>query len=369
MSSVSVASLLHLRSETNISCPDFKGQNYKASFNTKSSAKGPRKKIYRAHLEGDGPRKGEHAVVKLFRSAPGTEAMCDAEITKHVMARKFSRKFNKMVTEQADKVSFTLPLKSTVEQFGIGAYLHRHSRHLDKQEWVLIEENLTHVAENDFAEAPKFCLFLRKNGERASKDPTSLDAFIHFSYIESGQKFVMCGFQGIHSDDKGYTLTTPCLHSASKLFGATDKGHSGIRTVFSKHKCNNLCYRWPKPSDHLDPDQDAPAAAGPADHVANEDEDEDGDGSCSSNDEELQIAHVDSVDSTVHFGHLTLEPAHSSSSSGESSSHGKDSSPSPSSSVVPLTNGHAKPFRPPDIADPEPSNPSPVSVSVTAAAD
>ena len=101
---MSMRELFHLRSETNQSCPDFKGNDYRASFRTRSSAKGPRKKIYRAHLDGEGPRKGEHAVVKIFRQAPGTEDMCDAEIAKHVMARKIARKFNKSVSESGDKV-------------------------------------------------------------------------------------------------------------------------------------------------------------------------------------------------------------------------------------------------------------------------
>ena len=46
------------------------------------------------------------------------------------------------------QITFTLPLKSTVEKFGVGTYLFRHSRHLGKQEWVLIEENLVKDSEN-----------------------------------------------------------------------------------------------------------------------------------------------------------------------------------------------------------------------------
>lgn len=234
--------LFHLKNETNSSCPDLKGQNYRASFHTRSSAKGPRKKIYRAHLEGDGPRKGEHAVVKVFRTAPGTESICDAEMAKHVLARKLARKFNKMVPDASDKIAFTMPLKSTVDKVGMGSYLFHHSRHLDKSEWVLIEENLVRDQQ--------FQLFLRKNGDRAGKDPTSLDAFMHFTYMESGQKYVMCGFQGIHTQQGGYKLTTPGIQSLDQRYGNTDKGLNGIKSVFSKHKCNNLCWNWPKPDDH-----------------------------------------------------------------------------------------------------------------------
>ncbi|XP_025114970.1 uncharacterized protein LOC112576605 [Pomacea canaliculata] len=242
-----MSSFFRLRNETNSSCPDLTGKNYRASFHTRSSAKGVRKKIYRAHLEGDGPRKGEHAVVKVFRHAKGTESMCDEEIFKHIIARRLSRKFNKLVNDTSDKITFTLPLKSTVEKVGVGSYLLHRSRTLDKEEWVLIEENL--------AEYEEYKAFLRKNGEKARKDPSSLDAFLHFTYHESGQKFVLCGFQGIHTEEQGYKLTTPCIHSVEKKYGLTDKGASGIKSVFAKHKCNNLCWNWPTPGDEIEDDK------------------------------------------------------------------------------------------------------------------
>lgn len=275
--------LFRLKNETNSSCPDLKGQNYRASFHTRSQAKGPRKKIYRAHLEGEGPRKGELAVVKVFRQAAGTEEMCDAEMNKHILARRLARKFNKMVPDSSDKIAFTMPMKSTVDKVGMGNYLIHHSRHLDKSEWVLIEENLV--------EDQQYKLFLRKNGDRAGKDPTSLDAFVHYTYMESGQKYVMCGLQGVYTDESGYKLTTPCVHSVEQKFGPTDKGPSGIRQVFSKHKCNNLCYSWPKPKEHENE----------VDLVSSENESEDRSGSSS------ECEGAISTDSTVAFGMDSLK--------------------------------------------------------------
>ncbi|KAK7505393.1 hypothetical protein BaRGS_00003555 [Batillaria attramentaria] len=343
--------LFHLKNETNSSCPDLKGQNYRASFHTRSSAKGPRKKIYRAHLEGDGPRKGEHAVVKVFRQAPGTEAMCDAEMSKHVLARKLARKFNKMVPDVSDKgessqfpkyfkilphvlifreaspgdrirrshiimdnvIAFTMPLKSTVDKVGMGNYLFHHSRQLDKCEWVLIEENL--VVDQQYQ------LFLRKNGDRAGKDPTSLDAFVHFTYLESGQKYVLCGFQGVYSDDAGYKLTTPCIHSLDQRFGPTDKGLNGIQTAFSKHKCNNLCYNWPKP-DEVDENE--------AERMEVSSENESGDDSRSSDECEGAI----STDSTVAFGMDHLNDHNVSDEDSEKSSADSVDGKSPNGSLV-----------------------------------
>lgn len=232
---------LHLQNETNSSCPDFRGQGYKASFDTHSAAKGPRKKIYHGHLEGSGPRKGEHAVVKVFRAKPGTAAMCDAEIDKHRLALKLARRFNKMVVDPRAKISFTTPLKSTVESLALGQYLirHKHGRHLDKMEWVLIEENLVRQGE--------YQVFLGKTGEPLDKSPTSLDAFLHFTFHESGQRFLLCGFQGVRTDT-GYVLTTPCIHSVDSSFGtATDGGPTMMRKVFDQHICNNLCYCYERP--------------------------------------------------------------------------------------------------------------------------
>ncbi|XP_005091273.1 uncharacterized protein LOC101849348 [Aplysia californica] len=232
--------VLHFQNETNASCPDLCGQGYKASFHNHSSAKGPRKKIYHGHLEGKGPRKGEHAAVKVFRDAAGTESKCDAEISKHKMARKIAKRFNKFVPDDHYQIKFTLPLKSTVDHLGVGFYLTPHkSRHVDKKEWVLIEENLLKQGE--------FQVFIRKTGERLGKDPTSLDAFLHYSYHESQGHHVMCGLQGVQTE-KGYLLTTPCIHSVDSSFGsATDKGPKGIVEAFKFHKCNNLCYCFLRP--------------------------------------------------------------------------------------------------------------------------
>ncbi|XP_059170255.1 alpha-protein kinase 1-like [Physella acuta] len=232
--------LLHLVNETNASCPDFKGQNYSASFHTHSAAKGNRKKIYHGHLDGKGPRKGEHAVVKVFRDAAGTEEMCDTEIEKHKLARRLAKRFNKFVPDERCRINFTLPLKSTVERIGVGCYLTRHkTRHMDKKEWVLIEDNLIKKGEYES--------FIRKTGERMKTDPTTLDAFLHFTFQESEGKYVLCGFQGVQCDE-GYFLTTPCIHSVDGRFGSsTDKGAAAIRKVFKSHRCNNLCYNFIHP--------------------------------------------------------------------------------------------------------------------------
>ncbi|RUS70760.1 hypothetical protein EGW08_021479, partial [Elysia chlorotica] len=233
--------LLHLQNETKASCPDLRGQGYRASFQTHSAAKGPRKKIYHGQLEGDGPRKGERAVVKVFRDRPGTAAMCDAEIDKHRLAQKLAHRFNKLVSEPRVKISFTLPLKTTVESVGVGQYLkrHRQGRHLDRMEWVLMEENLTRQGE--------YRVFLGKSGESLERSPTSLDAFLHFTYHESGRKFLLCGFQGVQTET-GYILTTPCIHSEDSAFGTvTDGGPAMMRRVFEQHVCNNLCYSYERP--------------------------------------------------------------------------------------------------------------------------
>ncbi|GFO30455.1 alpha-protein kinase vwka-like [Plakobranchus ocellatus] len=186
-----------------------------------------------------------HKEVKeqVFREGPGTEAMCDAEIDKHRLALRLARRFNKLVPDPRGKITFTLPMKSTVESLAVGQYLtrHRHGRHLDKLEWVLIEENLVRQGE--------YQVFIGKSGETLEKSPTTLDAFLHFTYHESGRKFLLCGFQGVQTEH-GYTLTTPCIHSEDNSFGsATDGGPKMMRKVFDQHVCNNLCYSYERPSE------------------------------------------------------------------------------------------------------------------------
>ncbi|RUS80606.1 hypothetical protein EGW08_011616 [Elysia chlorotica] len=260
----------HFQNETNASCPDLCGQGYRANFHTHSAAKGLRKKIYHGHLEGSGPRKGEHAVVKMFRDGPGTEPMCDAEIEKHRLALKLARRFNKLVSDPRAKISFTLPLKSTVESLAVGQFLtrHRHGRHLDKREWVLIEENLIRQGE--------YQVFIGKAGETLDKSPTALDAFLHFTYHESGRKFVLCGFQGIQTE-KGYILTTPCIHSEDSSFGpVTDGGPKTMLKVFERHVCNNLCYSYERPRLPSQDDQMPQQENGQGKTASDNEDDEDG---------------------------------------------------------------------------------------------
>ena len=51
-------------------------------------------------------------------------------------------------------------------------------------------------------------MFIDKTGDTLDKSPTALDAFLHFTYHESGRKFLLCGFQ-VTFNDRFYFV---CLH-------------------------------------------------------------------------------------------------------------------------------------------------------------
>jgi len=65
-------------------------------------------------------------------------------------------------------------------------------------------------------------------------------AFSHFSYVQSGGKYVVVDLQGTHNES-GYRLSDPVIHSPTCEFGMTDRGKLGIADFFKTHSCNDIC--------------------------------------------------------------------------------------------------------------------------------
>lgn len=62
-------------------------------------------------------------------------------------------------------------------------------------------------------------------------------AFCHFSYVASGQKFIVCDVQGV-----GDVYTDPQMHSWNgEGFGKGNLGQEGIDHFLRTHECNTIC--------------------------------------------------------------------------------------------------------------------------------
>ena len=67
-------------------------------------------------------------------------------------------------------------------------------------------------------------------------------AFSHFCWHQSKQRFMVVDVQGLHEESKRrYMLTDPAIHSKDNSCGDTDLGSSGFSHFFGAHRCNTLC--------------------------------------------------------------------------------------------------------------------------------
>ena len=210
---------------------------YHASFTSVSCKKGDRKYVYDGVLHGTGARKGDRILVKAYMSKETTEERCTDEIDRYKQGRLLARTFNKTVPSQEDRVEFNVPLAVPVEKVALTNYVRKSKRKVSLKEWVIIEENLG----LDFKE------FIEKDGTSVLIDPTSLDAFVHYSYHKSGGKLVVVGLRGVEVEN-GYKLTCPVIHSYGQIYGETDRGEEGIIKAFEHHRCTNMCYAMDRPN-------------------------------------------------------------------------------------------------------------------------
>ena len=72
-------------------------------------------------------------------------------------------------------------------------------------------------------------------------------AFSHFTYIDSGRKFLICDLQGVlntHTAPPVFELTDPAIHYAEMTdrqdFGRTDRGQQGIDDFLRSYKSQQL---------------------------------------------------------------------------------------------------------------------------------
>ena len=87
--------------------------------------------------------------------------------------------------------------------------------------------------------------FSNNRGVVCSKSGLSelVQAFSHFSWVNSGRSLVICDLQGVEFGSR-VTLIDPAIHSASACcYGNTDLGAAGIENFFKTHVCGDFCQR------------------------------------------------------------------------------------------------------------------------------
>jgi hypothetical protein len=101
--------------------------------------------------------------------------------------------------------------------------------------------------------------FNSNSGWSSGRDPI-LEAFSHWSWVNSGGEKLVCDLQGHREEDDGlmhagercyYLLTDPAVCTPCHEYGESDTGQSGINAFFAHHVCNEWC-------EHLDIEYEKP---------------------------------------------------------------------------------------------------------------
>lgn len=191
-------------------------------------AAGEERNVFAA-VYSKGPRKGEAAVIKVFKTGSVFESKCfDKDIRSVEKAAVLIKQFN------------TFYDSYTVGGAGVPRF------YLNKPEvW-------DYGGKKCFVEPRILRTFhkLNSNTGWVSNPALVTEALSHFSYHVSDGQHLLCDLQGGQYSNH-FVLTDPVVHSRTSEFGATDGGEAAMNSFFSRHQCNRFCQqRWRRASAH-----------------------------------------------------------------------------------------------------------------------
>ena len=172
--------------------------------------------------EGGGAER--HMVVKLprYEHPPASRASLERDVKSQALAAYYADKFNAQRPAPRKRIEFVDALVG-VRDDGPGGVLH---------------------SDRFFAVEPVIVGEYRKfsnNGKFVDDTVVTVHAYSHFTWGESGGKFLVADVQGVRGDAQ-YTLTDPQVHSHDgRDFGQGNRGMTGVDDFFGAHQCTDLC--------------------------------------------------------------------------------------------------------------------------------
>eukprot|EP00929_Paragymnodinium_shiwhaense_P056339 TRINITY_DN281_c0_g1_i1.p1 TRINITY_DN281_c0_g1~~TRINITY_DN281_c0_g1_i1.p1 ORF type:complete len:469 (-),score=106.30 TRINITY_DN281_c0_g1_i1:273-1679(-) len=179
--------------------------------------------VYRA-IYDRGPRAGEESVAKIFKTGCVYEdSYYDQDIKAVKKAGELIEAFNK-----AKIINKRIYLNEPEIWTGDGSK--------NPGQKLLVEPMIK-------GEYFKF----NSNTGYAAPDTDTMQALSHFSFHQSGGKYLICDLQGGRYKNC-YVLTDPVIMSHNKAYGGTDIGQSGIDNFMAHHQCGRFCNpNWLQP--------------------------------------------------------------------------------------------------------------------------
>ncbi|XP_005096337.1 uncharacterized protein LOC101853925 [Aplysia californica] len=244
--------------------PTQKGHVYSASFEFYPFHEGATYAIYKGVLSGEGPRDGQFCVVRTMLDRQAAEDDWTPLLRRADEARRLAAEFNKHLGYNA--VVFEEPVLTQIEAVSDFTRLFRvfkpHDKRLKLKEFVALERYLEGEFRkpNILSQQAAACTGSHYNSNSNEDDVYSgmaagdhpemtrteerdiIQAFSHFSWLETKQSLVVCGLQGVFDEEfRTFRFCNPVIHSKDKRFGESDGATAGIQEFLAKHRCNNHC--------------------------------------------------------------------------------------------------------------------------------
>lgn len=221
------------------------GYRYWVGINMKPFGAGCKKTVFKGVLLGSGPRQWEKVIAKAFTDIPGTKEIWSHEVSKADLTRQLAASFLQ-THRRLCKISVVIPGIVQMDKVSKANnwYANKNGlRGLGRSEWISVEEFIP-------GQMHRYCAW-KDEHTKDRRESEHLQTFSHFTYKHSCGTLVACDFQGTADNSSSpvhYTFTDSIIHSSAKIYGAFDEGEYGITEFFKRHKCNDICRDWPKPT-------------------------------------------------------------------------------------------------------------------------
>ncbi|KAK6174130.1 hypothetical protein SNE40_017463 [Patella caerulea] len=209
--------------------PGRNGDSYWIAFDNQRKCIGNHQDIFKGKFNGNGPLRGQFAAVKVPRGEKGTARWCDTQIAINRKVYDAAKSFHKFLGLTSPRFHFTDSWKVLMDETCFFTDRIHHN------EWVVVEEYM----------GKDMYPFIDNEGRAGFGNCEVLEAFVHWSYVNSGGFLIVCNLEGIYNTT--FKLKTPTIHSMDSCYGFCDKGEAGISKILNEHRCNHICAEWNKP--------------------------------------------------------------------------------------------------------------------------
>jgi len=204
---------------------------------------------YRGYTEGS------YGIVKIFMEGYEAMSVSGADVAMQVDARHLACQFNDLCKPTTyDGYSCNIHIRDAA----LGYFTEDRTFYDNHGRRLRVEEHEEFLLEREIR--GRFEKFNSNSGWSSGRDPI-LDAFSHWSWVQTDGEALVCDLQGHREEDEGlphtgehfyYLLTDPAICTPCHDYGESDLGQAGIDAFFAHHTCNEWC-------KHLDIEYEKPA--------------------------------------------------------------------------------------------------------------